>query len=377
LASINKKHKTISMFSIPRDLYVKYYDWKEGKINKIYAVTRAKTWKVEDWIEALKYNIELLTKEKVDYYINVDFKWFVKFIDAIGWVEITVPKKFVDKKFPDNNHWYRTFSIKKWTWTFDWETVLSYARSRHSTSDFDRSLRQQKIIKSVKAKLLEWWFFSKLSKAKKSYDVLNKYVYTNIGFTDFIKMFNEIKDSNYTVISSNLNDSCFWWDPLCKKWWFLYTPKREEYGWSSVLLVKGSNIKKVNNYENLEKYLTLVFNRTSIYKENIKMSILNSTKVSFLAWNLWFLLRKYGINIPLEKHSITTLREKSFDKSTINYRKSIKSSETIKFLKENLKEFKFVELENLEYSLESKADIEIIIWKDYKKVFLEIKKFFK
>jgi LCP family protein required for cell wall assembly len=362
------------MFSIPRDLYVEYYNWKEGKINKIYALTRAKTWNIRDWIDALKYNIELLTNEKIDYYINIDFNWFVKFVDAIGGVKITVPKKFIDTKFPDNNWGYRTFSIKKWTWIFDWETALSYARSRHSTNDFNRSLRQQQIIKSIKNKLSEWWFFSKIVKGKKLYNIFNKYIDTDINAIESINIFNEIKNNNYKTLSSNLNDSCFEWDPYCEKGWFLYTPEREIYGWASVLLVWGSNIIKINNYDKIEKYLFLVFKNPRIYKENIVISVLNSTRISLLAWNLWSKLRKYWINIPENKFSITSLRSKTFEKSTIYYKKEIANSETIKFLKKNMWVFKFVEVEKLGYSLDVNSKIEIIIGKDYKKIISEVDK---
>jgi len=373
LASINKKTKTISMFSIPRDLYVKYKNWKYWKINKAYAVSRAKTWSVEAWVDAIKYNVELLTWEKVDFYVNVDFNWFVKFIDAIWWIKITVPKTLVDTKFPDNNWGYRTFIIKKWTWIFTWEEALGYARSRHSTSDFDRSLRQQQIIKSIKTKLTEWWFFEKLSKAKKAYDVFKKYVLTDIWLSDAIDIFNEIKDKNYKILSSNLNDSCFSWDPLCKKWWFLYAPEREMYGWASVMLVNGSGIWKMNNYKSIEKYIDMVFNNPLIYKENINISILNSTKTSLLAWNTAFELRKYWFNIPFSNKSVSSLKWENIESSIIDYTKDIKKSETLKYLKNIFPDIEFREVEDLEYSLDSEAKIEIIIWKDYKKIFKDLK----
>lgn len=372
LASINKKTKVISMFSIPRDLYVRYYNWKRWKINKIYASAKAKSWSIEFWIDALKYNVELITWEKVDHYINIDFEGFVKFIDSIGWVKITLEENFIDYKFPDDNWWYRTFIIRKWTWNLTWETALNYARSRHSTSDFDRSLRQQQIIKSIKNKFSEWWFFSKLSKGKKFYDIFNKYVYSDIDISDALNIFTEIKDNDYTIISSNLNDSCFEWDPLCIKWWFLYVPEREIYWWASVLLVNWSNINNLNDYASIEKYLSLVFDKNIIYKENINISVLNSTKVSLLAWDLWFLLRKYWLNIPFNKYSISTLKEKVFEKSTINYKRDLEDSETIKFLKENMLGFEFIAKDELEYSLEEEALIEIIIWKNYNDIILKI-----
>jgi hypothetical protein len=107
------------------------------------------------------------------------------------------------------------------------------------------------------------------------------------------------------------------------------------------------------------------------------MSVLNSTKTSLLAWNLWAKLRKYGINIPVNKFSINSIKNKIFEKSTIYYKKEIANSETINFLKKNMWIFKFIEVENLEYSLDINSKIEIIIWKDYKSILLEIEKKFK
>lgn len=374
LASINKDTKIISMFSIPRDLYVEYYNWKKWKINKIYAVARAKSWSVEAWIDALKYNVELLTWEKVDYYVNIDFNWFIKFIDAIGWIKIYVPNTLIDTKFPDYNWGYRTFIVKKWTWLFDWNTALNYARSRHSTSDFDRGMRQQQIIEAVKNKLMEGWFFSKLNKAKKFYDVFIKYVYTDIWLSDAISIFNEINDSWYKIISSNLNDSCFEWDPFCSKWWFLYSPEREMYWWASVLLVDWSGKWNINNYKAIQKYLDLVFNNWIIYKENIDISVLNSTKVPLLAWNLSFDLRKYWLNIPFNKYSISTIRDKKFKKSVIYYKSEVSESETIKFLKNILPSFEFKEVSDLNHSWDINSKIEIIIWNNYNDVVSDLKK---
>ncbi len=373
IVSINKKLKTISMFSIPRDLYVKYENWKYWKINKAYAVARAKTWSNEAWIDALKYNIELLTWEKIDYYINIDFNGFINFIDSIWWVKIIVPKTLVDNKFPDHNWGYRTFIVKKWTWIFDWETALNYARSRHSTSDFDRSIRQQQIIQSIRKKITEGWFFSKINKAKIFYDVLGKYVFTDIWLTDAISIFNEVKDNSYKIILSNLNDSCFDWDPLCKKWWFLYTPERNLYWGASVLLINGSGMWKMNNYKKVKKYMDLVFNNSDIFKENINISIYNSTKTPLLAWNTAFELRRYWFNIPNWDNTIGTIKWKILKKSLINYRKEIKNTKTIKYLKNIFKDIDFVEVEELEYTSNDKSEIEIIISNDYLKIFKNLK----
>ena len=65
---------------------------------------------------------------------------------------MTLEKNFADYEYPDGNRGYKTFILREGTWVLDGEVALMYARSRHSTSDFDRSLRQQEIISGIKKK---------------------------------------------------------------------------------------------------------------------------------------------------------------------------------------------------------------------------------
>jgi anionic cell wall polymer biosynthesis LytR-Cps2A-Psr (LCP) family protein len=60
------------------------------------------------------------------------------------------------------------------------ENALKYARSRHSTSDFDRSLRQQQVIDAIRNKLVSSYLITSPIKIKKLYDVFTEYVYTDI-----------------------------------------------------------------------------------------------------------------------------------------------------------------------------------------------------
>jgi anionic cell wall polymer biosynthesis LytR-Cps2A-Psr (LCP) family protein len=60
------------------------------------------------------------------------------------------------------------------------ENALKFARSRHSTSDFDRSLRQQQVIDAIRNKLVSSYLITSPIKIKELYDVFRKYVYTDI-----------------------------------------------------------------------------------------------------------------------------------------------------------------------------------------------------
>ena len=369
LASINKGTQTITMLSIPRDLYVKYWDDKFWKINQIYAIEKAKLLSKNKWLKALENKITEITWEKIDYYVNIDFKGFSAFIDAIWWVKITVPHTLIDNRYPDWNWGYRRLIIKKWTWLFNWDVALMYARSRHSTSDFARSQRQQQIIQAVKDKLNEWWFFSKIYKIKKFYDVFKKYVDTDLTMLDMIKIFNQVWTWNkYKVLSFNLNDSCFFWDPNCRAGWLLYVPKRDLFWWSSVVLPNWAYLWNISDYKQIKIFSNLIFNNPNIFKENIKINIYNATKIRWIAWDLATSFIRFWLNIP-KNNSIWNIHNKIFKNSVIYYNNSIKDSSTLEFVK------MITWIKNMTKvftPIKSKDDevwIEVVLWNDYKKVF--------
>ncbi len=370
LASINKRTKTISMLSIPRDLYVDYWNWKKWKINQIYAVEKFKLKDNSKAIKILENKITQITWEKIDYYVNVDFQWFSAFIDAIWWVKITVKKTLVDPRFPDWHWWYRKLIIRKGTWLFDWDVALMYARSRHSTSDFDRSLRQQQIIEAVRKKLNEWWFFSKIYKIKKFYDVFKKYVDTNLTVIDILKIFNEVwNNKKYKILSFNINDSCFFWDPNCKMGWFLYAPQRDLYWGASVLLPNNAYLGNISDYKNIRKYSNLIFNYPEIYTEKLKINILNSTKVRWIAWDLATKLIKYWLNIP-KLNSIWNIHYKDYKQTIIYYKQLAKNSYTLEFLKKIFwKDILTQKVDKLIKVRDNDVKIEIILGDNYKKIF--------
>ncbi len=371
LGSINTKKNTISMLSIPRDLYVEYPNSKnypniirKWKINKIYELF---LWEWEDLaISKLGEKITEITGENIDYYVNIDFNWFKEIVDTLWWVEVTVPKNFVDYKYPDGKWWYTTFILKKWTWILDWEVALKYARSRHSTSDFSRSLRQQQIIKALKKRIFELWYLKDSSKIKDLFLSLEKNIKTNIDLQSLIKIWLFLKDNQINLLSFNLNDSCFFWNNDCHMWWFLYVPLREYFNNQSVLLPNWADINNINNYDWLKMYMDIIFNQTEIFKENYQINIYNAAWVKFLASNLADELTKYWFNIP-KTNSIWNIKDKKFIKSIIYYNNIKDDSYTIKVLKEMLNA-DFIQVNKPLYSEDNTTKIEIIIWDDYKKI---------
>jgi LCP family protein required for cell wall assembly len=135
IASINPSLKTISLISIPRDLYV------EGrKINEI-----AK----EFGRDTLGVYIHDITGLVIHHYVTVQFDGFKKIIDALGGIDINVGKDIEDKNYPVGDGTVETFSIKAGWQHMDGETALKYARTRHDDSDFERAKRQQQVVDTI------------------------------------------------------------------------------------------------------------------------------------------------------------------------------------------------------------------------------------
>lgn len=88
--------------------------------------------------------IETLTQIPIDHYVKVDFTGFKNIVNALGGIEICVPKDVNDKK--------AKLTLKKGTQTVRGETALAYVRARYSLGDggdISRIERQQVFISQV------------------------------------------------------------------------------------------------------------------------------------------------------------------------------------------------------------------------------------
>jgi LCP family protein required for cell wall assembly len=361
LLKANTEKKSISMLSLPRDLYVKY-PWNEhfyGKINWIYQRYLYRQNSKDYGMEMLAEKITEITWEKVDYYVNVDFKWFIEIIDTLQWIVIEIPEDIIDYEYPDENWWYRTLIFRKWIWLLDWENALKYVRSRHSTSDFDRSLRQQQVISAIKDKILSTYLITSPWKIKELYEVFTKNVLTNLPLTKLLSLAYSFRNvDGFSIISSNMNDSCFYWSGVCSKWWILYVPNRELFNWMSVLLFNWTDISNLANYDLAKKYANIVLNYPWVQTEGLKVNILNSMKINNLAGTLSNDIIRYWFNITKLWNTDT-----EFEKTTIYYNGVPENSQTLEALKQFFN-WEFIQTEIPLYSSDS-ANIEIVVWRDH------------
>ncbi len=181
------KTRTVLQLNIPRDLYVYVpYGGKDkgnwGKINNILSTIMY--WNKQDqaslemryrWdnskaqfdsgINLLADTVEGITGFRVDYWSTFSFEGFRRFIDAMGGVEVTVERYFIDYKYPRNDNdqldaGFMTVEFKPGSQRMSGERAIEYTRSRYSETpeemgDFARSKRQMNLINAVKTQALK------------------------------------------------------------------------------------------------------------------------------------------------------------------------------------------------------------------------------
>jgi LCP family protein required for cell wall assembly len=145
LTGFNPIRREVALMSIPRDLWVTLPDGGSNRINTAHFFG-GEAWAKET--VASNFGIPL------SYYVKLNFDGFTAIIDAMGGIRINVPEALHDENYPTADYGVTTIDIPAGEQVMDGETALIYARSRYSTSDFDRGRRQQDIIGAIQAQLL-------------------------------------------------------------------------------------------------------------------------------------------------------------------------------------------------------------------------------
>ncbi len=152
VASLNPKARTLGLLSIPRDLYVYIPGVGYNRINvaDFYGELRGKK-NTALLRETILHNLGF----PIHHFVRGDFQGFVRVVDTLGGVdvEVTCP---IDDVFPDpasptgTSEMHLTPGIHH----LDGKTALYYSRSRLSTSDYDRSRRQQAVLRGLWAQAI-------------------------------------------------------------------------------------------------------------------------------------------------------------------------------------------------------------------------------
>jgi anionic cell wall polymer biosynthesis LytR-Cps2A-Psr (LCP) family protein len=207
IAHLDFVQQIITFISIPRDLELNLNNGTYRKINNVFSSQMTGTEPMLNAGQATKELLSTVTNLNIKYFIAVDFVGFQRLIgQELSGIEVEVAENFEDQWYPIEGKQlepcgYSNEEIAQLTATlsgFDlekqfacrYETIyfpagvqnmegddaLKYVRSRHSSSDFDRSRRQVEVLNGIRKKLFDLEALSNISQFFKQ---VKQHVYTN------------------------------------------------------------------------------------------------------------------------------------------------------------------------------------------------------
>jgi LCP family protein required for cell wall assembly len=184
LLHCDSENSQIKMLSIPRDLY-----FNGRKINSIYR---------QYGPQRLTSELSDLTGLSITKYIAIDMYAFIDVVNILGGIDVSLDEALVDPtyKVMENGRW-STLYYSAGTHHLDGIAALRIARSRHTSSDFERAVRQQKVIAALK----DIAGNMSITDMNTIYDLIRttgKYVQSNLSSADMVKYFLSYKDYKIT-----------------------------------------------------------------------------------------------------------------------------------------------------------------------------------
>lgn len=191
IAHINK-NKQVKIISIPRDIYYqgKKINWyfkrfSSSNFNKI---------------------ISEITGLPISQYAYVDMYAFVSIIDMLGGITVFLQKDLIDPSYKIKENGVFTFlQYSQGEHFVSGIEALRIARSRYSTSDFNRSTRQHAILEGIKTKLNKVDQISSFISILKIMENIYPYIQTNITMFELAQMVYKYKNayiSNRVVLNT-------------------------------------------------------------------------------------------------------------------------------------------------------------------------------
>jgi LCP family protein required for cell wall assembly len=165
VVSIDPLTRQVAMLSLPRDTVD--VPVPPGPARQAFGPVYTK--KINGWFTSVRNRADLFPGTSVTrgynglkaimgnlygldirYFIEVNFEGFKSVVDTLGGVTINVQIPVVDDRYPGDSGSLERIYIPSGIQHMNGAQALQYARSRHTSSDFDRGQRQQRLLLSLR-----------------------------------------------------------------------------------------------------------------------------------------------------------------------------------------------------------------------------------
>lgn len=343
--SVDPVNHKAAFLTVPRDLAVDYPKplTGGGKINNVHAFGEERKRQAPGGGPALmKQMVSEVLDLPIHYFVRVDFKAFEKLVDTVGGVTVNVEKALSDPLYPAPNMIdYEPFSIAAGTQNLAGKVALKYARSRETTSDFDRSRRQVQLLLALKEKVLRLNILANPRKLSEIATTLGDHLRTDFSIKEFERFF-EIATAiteKPIVKVLDLSES----GPLVSR-----------AGENGAYLL----YPKSGDFTEVQRTAHEIFSDPYLALEQARVEIRNSSGSDELATEVERLLRSYGYQIARVSHTKDVV-----DKTQIyDFSKGTKGF-TVDFLKKRLSAS--VVQPDTTFKRATNADLVLILGSDY------------
>lgn len=299
VASYNLKTNQVYLFSIPRDLWLPEL---RSKANAVYELGLSQN----NGLGMTKTIMGNVLGIPIHYGLRVDFRGFVQAIDALGGIEVDVARSFDDYLYPisgeeDNlcgfeekeidfseegakklniesgkrkvfispegkiatdsaqedkgvqyfSCRYEHISFEKGKMQMSGAVALKYVRSRHGSngegSDFARSSRQEKVLESVRNKILSVETIFNPDKISELIKTLGKSIDTDISAKEafeFYKLSKKLEGTNTFILDDSLKLGLL---PDGRNRLLIHPPA-QDYGGAYVLISEDDDFSVIQGY---------------------------------------------------------------------------------------------------------------------------------
>ena len=315
IMSIDTKHNTAFLLSVPRDLWVNVPGSGYSKINAAYVDGEANDFNDPGYFPGGMGQLQQVVQKDfgitLDYYALIDYAALRDAVNSVGGVDINIqsddPRGLYDPSVDYSTHG-PLVNLSNGEHHLNGQQALDLARARgdaygsygFAASDFDRTMHQRQLLVALKKKAVSAGTLSNPAKLSNLSDAIGNNVKTDFTLSEVHRLYDLTKSIN-NIQSLSLNSA------NGKNLLVSY----DGDGQSALSPALG-----VNNFSAIQAYVAQQLSSNPAVREDAQIVLLNATDTNGLAAREQTLLSSKGLNVTeigdaTANQSVTTIIDNS------------------------------------------------------------------